>query len=267
MPARAQRIAIGPLRLSPLAFGLVVSVAAHGALLLALDHLAWREKLGRAPAVMFSLGEPVRVTELALMEVTDLVEPSASLEVDADRPGPPVEEIAQPAAPMAPSRRRAEAGGTRGAGSPALLPRPAGEARLVFLRPWVDPDPQAPGAPAADSPAPDQPPEAPGRRSQPSAATPSGVSRGASAPDLRSPVYPITCRQRGHEGLVRIRATIRADGSVAHAEAVTRDACPRLVASALAAVRESRFRPALRDGRPITARVVIPFRFHLRVDD
>lgn len=118
-----------------------------------------------------------------------------------------------------------------------------------------------------------QPAEKSGSRSPTSPAT--GMSRGqqdvssskgtphyfqAPAPD-----YPPLARQRGWQGRVVLEVTVRADGSVAEVNLHTSCGHDLLDRTALATVlRRWLFTPALAEGRPVLARVLVPVQFSLQ---
>lgn len=78
------------------------------------------------------------------------------------------------------------------------------------------------------------------------------------------PAYPATARRLGEEGTVVLRVELDEAGAVAAARVATGSGHARLDEAALAAVRSWRCRPALRDGRPIRAMALQPFRFVLQ---
>ena len=63
------------------------------------------------------------------------------------------------------------------------------------------------------------------------------------------PLYPPLARQLHREGRVELRAIISTDGTIQALEVISGD--PLLIQSALAAVREWRYRPTILDGQPI----------------
>lgn len=75
-------------------------------------------------------------------------------------------------------------------------------------------------------------------------------------------VYPQRALAERRAGTVTLRVTIESDGSVGDA-AVAESAGDDLDQAALEAVRQWRFRPALRAGQAVRARVSIPFQFAL----
>jgi protein TonB len=153
-------------------------------------------------------------------------------------PPPPAEELpgtAVAAAPPATAR------------PPAPAPEPAAEPPPATVSPPPPPlaavapaaHDEGPGAPGADGPAVDDP----------------GALR---------PVYPASCRRRGHEGTAVVRVEVGADGTPLKVEIVRSAGCPELDQAALDAARRARFRPARRWGRPVAAALEQPFRFVLR---
>lgn len=63
------------------------------------------------------------------------------------------------------------------------------------------------------------------------------------------PVYPILAKQTGREGRVELRAIIATDGTIQSLEVASGD--PLFYQSALAAVREWRYRPTYLDGQAV----------------
>ena len=63
------------------------------------------------------------------------------------------------------------------------------------------------------------------------------------------PIYPPLAKQIQHEGRVELRAIISTAGTIESLEVISGD--PLLIPSALAAVREWRYRPTILNGRPI----------------
>jgi TonB family protein len=78
------------------------------------------------------------------------------------------------------------------------------------------------------------------------------------------PVYPEAARKAGIEGEVILDVTVNANGSVGAVsvrEGIPE--CPALDESAQEAVREWKFEPATKDGKPIEMTVGVPLRFRL----
>lgn len=95
--------------------------------------------------------------------------------------------------------------------------------------------------------------------------TGAGSKLSAAAP-LRGnpkPRYPSLARRRGYEGRVLIQVALRPDGRTAHVEVKESSGHRVLDAAALAAVKDWRFRPARRAGRPISSTVSVPVSFRL----
>lgn len=78
-----------------------------------------------------------------------------------------------------------------------------------------------------------------------------------------NPVYPHLARQLGREGTVLLRVTINEKGHPVHVEIMDR-AGSGFDEEAVRAVKESSFKPARRDGRPVSCRVLLPIRFVLK---
>jgi protein TonB len=77
------------------------------------------------------------------------------------------------------------------------------------------------------------------------------------------PVYPRFARRIGKEGTVMLRLTLDEGGSLKNVELLEK-AGHGFDEAAVAAVRASRFRPALRHGRPVSCRAILPVRFELQ---
>jgi protein TonB len=63
------------------------------------------------------------------------------------------------------------------------------------------------------------------------------------------PIYPAIPKQLGRSGRVELRAIISTDGSIESLEVISGD--PLFIQSALAAVREWRYRPTVLNGQPV----------------
>ncbi|MEO5963282.1 MAG: energy transducer TonB [Thermomonas sp.] len=75
------------------------------------------------------------------------------------------------------------------------------------------------------------------------------------------PSYPREALRRGIGGTVRVKATIAPDGSVERMEVADSSGDRYLDRAAMDAVRRWRFTPAMRNGQPVSATVVIPVDF------
>lgn len=78
-----------------------------------------------------------------------------------------------------------------------------------------------------------------------------------------NPAYPQIARRLGKEGRVVLRLTINEHGEVVNIE-VIESAPYGFTESAVTAVKKSRFAPAMKDGRPVTCRAILPIRFVLK---
>ena len=83
-------------------------------------------------------------------------------------------------------------------------------------------------------------------------------------PERRPPAYPPLSRRLGEEGKVVLRVELDEQGGVATAAVASGSGHARLDQAALSAVKTWRCTPALRDGRPVRAVAVQPFRFVLQ---
>ncbi len=120
--------------------------------------------------------------------------------------------------------------------------------RIIESTPPTAPALPSSGAPSGDSP---------------SGYTPSMAGNNASpVPISRTPpVYPREALRRGRGGTVRVQATVAPDGSVERMEVAQSSGDRYLDRAALEAVRRWRFAPAMRNGQPVSATVVIPVDF------
>jgi len=88
------------------------------------------------------------------------------------------------------------------------------------------------------------------------------VGGGVTAPRLATrvePEYPASVRQSFAQGSVIVRAIVQTDGSM-HVVRILRSLTPELDRSALAALNQWRFEPAMLDGAPV------PVELHVQVD-
>jgi protein TonB len=111
-------------------------------------------------------------------------------------------------------------------------------------------------------------PPAPAAQPMPSdnAATsgPTSTSASTTSPVAISqptPIYPRDSLRRGIGGTVRVQATVSPDGSVERMEVAASSGDRNLDRAAMEAVRRWRFKPALRNGQPVSATVLIPLDF------
>lgn len=138
---------------------------------------------------------------------------------------------------------------------PAEKPRPQ---QLVAEAPVVSPsEPVAPPPPPAiEAPAP--PP------ARPAGPVTLGAELAVSCPERAAPTYPPLSRRMGEEGKVVLRVELDEQGHVSAARVATASGFPRLDEAALAAVKTWRCNPARRDGQPVRAVALQPFKFVLQ---
>lgn len=89
-----------------------------------------------------------------------------------------------------------------------------------------------------------------------------GAPGGPSFATRVSPVYPPFARSIGKEGMVLLRLYLDGSGHLTGVE-IVKKAGYGFDEAAQAAARASRFRPAVRHGRPIPCRALLPVRFEL----
>ena len=131
----------------------------------------------------------------------------------------------------------------------------------------LPPQDKRPSLPAGDQPRIIEP-TAPVAPSLPASATPSGTSPAIAGNNTSpipisrvAPAYPREALRRGVSGTVRVQATIAPDGSVERMELAQSSGDRYLDRAAMEAVRRWRFSPAMRNGQPVSAQVVIPVDF------
>jgi TonB family protein len=77
-----------------------------------------------------------------------------------------------------------------------------------------------------------------------------------------SPDYPSSWKREGLQGTVHLRLTIAKDGSVRDVQVVDGDS--RLAKSAEKAVKQWRYKPALRNGEPVETQATVAVAFALK---
>ena len=82
-------------------------------------------------------------------------------------------------------------------------------------------------------------------------------------PERRPPAYPPLSRRLGEEGKVVLRVELDEQGNISSTRLATASGFPRLDEAALAAVKTWRCTPARRDGQPVRAVALQPFKFIL----
>lgn len=83
-------------------------------------------------------------------------------------------------------------------------------------------------------------------------------------PERMPPRYPSISRRLGEEGTVVLRVELDEHGNIVLARISTSSGLARLDEAALAAVKTWRCTPAMRDGRPVRATALQPFKFVLQ---
>jgi protein TonB len=91
-----------------------------------------------------------------------------------------------------------------------------------------------------------------------------GSELAVACPERTPPAYPTFSRRMGEEGTVILRVELDEAGVVAHARVQTSSGFARLDEAALDAVRTWRCTPARRDGQPVRAVALQPFKFILQ---
>jgi protein TonB len=91
-----------------------------------------------------------------------------------------------------------------------------------------------------------------------------GEELSVACPERRAPAYPAISRRLGEEGMVVLRVELDQAGSVVHAEVKASSGFARLDEAALTAVKTWRCQPAQRNGQPVRAVALQPFKFVLQ---
>lgn len=91
-----------------------------------------------------------------------------------------------------------------------------------------------------------------------------GVELSVSCPERTAPNYPVPSRRLNETGTAVLRVELDEQGRVAAARVATGSGFDRLDAAALAAVKTWRCNPAQRNGQPVRAVALQPFKFVLQ---
>jgi len=91
-----------------------------------------------------------------------------------------------------------------------------------------------------------------------------GGELAVACPERTPPRYPLLSRRMGEEGTVILRVKLNEQGKVSTARVATSSGFARLDEAALEAVRTWRCTPAQRDGQPVHAVALQPFKFILQ---
>lgn len=78
-----------------------------------------------------------------------------------------------------------------------------------------------------------------------------------------NPVYPQLARRLGKEGKVLLKLTISEKGELINIDVIESD-FPLFTEAAVEAVKKSKFAPAVKDGKPIASKAILPVRFVLK---
>lgn len=91
-----------------------------------------------------------------------------------------------------------------------------------------------------------------------------GTELALSCPERTAPSYPLLSRRMGETGIAVLRVELDEQGRVSAARVATGSGFARLDEAALAAVRSWRCNPAQRNGQPVRAVALQPFKFVLQ---
>ena len=83
------------------------------------------------------------------------------------------------------------------------------------------------------------------------------------AVSMPQPAYPEAARKAGIEGKAMLELTVGADGAVLAATLAQSSGNGALDTAALQAVLTARFTPATKAGKPVEAKVTVPYQFRL----
>jgi TonB family protein len=107
---------------------------------------------------------------------------------------------------------------------------------------------------------------APRGSAQPQAAKPIRVGGNIRVPrkevDVR-PIYPVSMREAGREGLVPMEAVIGVEGTVTYVRVLSAQVHPDFAMAAVDAVRQWRFSPTLLNGKPVEVVMTVSIEFNL----
>lgn len=162
-------------------------------------------------------------------------------------------------APPAPERKEEPKRRPTPAPKPVEKPQPR---QLVAETPAVAPADRV--APPLPVPAPE--PAAPPPMPLPSGPVALSSELSVVCPERPAPAYPAFSRRLGETGTVVLRVELDETGYVGTARVQTSSGHPRLDDAALAVVRSWRCQPAQRNGQPVRAVALQPFKFVLQGD-
>lgn len=165
-----------------------------------------------------------------------------------------VETLTEPPKPAEPKPERIEKP------KPIEKPRPVEQPQqIVSQAPVVSPaEPVTP--PPKPAPVAEAPPAPPPK---PAGPVNLGAELSVVCPERTPPKYPSISRRRGEEGVVTLRVELDEQGQVTRAAVATGSGFPHLDEAALSAVKTWRCAPPRRDGQPVRAIAMQPFKFAL----
>jgi protein TonB len=146
---------------------------------------------------------------------------------------------------------------------PVEKPQPrqiVAEAPVLAPADYVAPPPPPKPAPVIEAPA---PPPAPAP-ALPVGPVDLGGELSVACPERTPPTYPAISRRFGEEGTVVLRVELDEHGLVSAARVATSSGFARLDEAALTAVRSWQCQPARRNGQPVRAVALQPFKFVLQ---
>lgn len=142
---------------------------------------------------------------------------------------------------------------------PVEKPQPR---QIVAETPAIAPtDYVAPPPPPMPVPVIEAPPAPPPKPAEPLAL---GSELAVACPERTPPRYPPLSRRLGEEGTSLLRVELDEQGNIGAARITSSSGFARLDAAALAAVRTWRCNPATRNGQPVRATALQPFKFVLQ---
>ena len=225
-----------------------VSITKRAGVYTVLQNLNWE----RATGVLIVLAVHGAVL-YGLWSASQLPKPDTATTVFVDFIDPP------PRQPKAPLKREPPVPAKLNKSRPPEPRLPEPSQQLVAEAPVVSPSeavaPPSPASTMIAAPAPTAP-----KLVEPiSLATELSVS----CPVRTAPTYPALARRMGEEGEVILRVELGEDGQIASVRVATSSGFRRLDEAALAAIKNWRCHAAQREGQPVRAVAIQPFKFSL----
>ena len=78
-----------------------------------------------------------------------------------------------------------------------------------------------------------------------------------------APVYPAEARKQGISGKVMLVVDVAADGSARHVVVDHAEPAGVFDAAAMESAKQWKFKPAIKDGKPVASRIRVPIWFEL----